>query len=971
MIDLLDITLTDTAMIFTENEIVVLTSSKKLKILSQLSGIDQKGVPSLVLLEKNNKEPSEKFKEIFKKLKTSVGYPKEDKLEGSFGPLFLESVLKTDKMTFKDISDVLIETKQTDNIDFVKKSAQLATRVVKYAFVKRMEDIIDEDLSISHTSLSDEITKNIKNPANVRSKLSPELCGIEMSPTIQSGGKYDFGLTVKNEETKIKFDTIVFSTAVTFRKHVSYIARTLMIGPSKFQERTYNTLIKVYKSVLENLSIGKELSDVYKKAITTIEEDNKELVQYFTKDCGWAIGMKFKDDNLVIDENCSLKIEKEMTFCVRVGFLNASNGSKKFSCLVGDTVLVKSSGSEALTKYNYKFGDVMYEIEESDEEEEDEVVEITGNTKLKRSLRSSKKTKQQLEQEKTNANLEKMIREKQKSLLLARAERERNKDTNDEVEQEIKVIERKYKTTREYPSNLKKNQIFCDVQREVVFVPIFGYHVPFHISTIKTVSKVDEELATLLRINFFYPTGSSGFSKDISAEMKNVIETHPDLVYVKEMSFKSKDGRNLNKQLRMIKELQKKVRARQKKKEQQADLVDQVDLILNQTSKKPRLRDISMKPALHKGKCIGSLTAHTNGFRFRSNKGEVFDLIYSNIKHFIFQPCDHELIVLVHCNLKNPVMVGSKTKTSDVQFYAEAVDGSTALDSNRRTMYDPDEIDEEYRERQLRKRLNKAFKSFSDQVISVIEKNNLSIGENNEYDIPYRNLGFKGVPNKEMVLLQPTVHCLVNLTETPFFVVSLDEVEHIHFERTDFRVSKSFDMVFILKNHLKQDNTKVPQRIQTIPVDKFELIKQWIHEKDDITFTCGTTPLNWKNVMVGVREELEMRTFWEESDLNGEKKALGWNFLSLEDVASGDEAEEIDDGDSVFEEEDEESEESEAWSADEASSDDDEEDTDESDGEDWDALDKKAAASDRKKEKKEIEKASFDDRHKSTKKRRR
>ena len=44
------------------------------------------------------------------------------------------------------------------------------------------------------------------------------------------------------------------------------------------------------------------------------------------------------------------------------------------------------------------------------------------------------------------------------------------------------------------------------------------------------------------------------------------------------------------------------------------------------------------------------------------------------------------------------------------------------------------------------------------------------------FDIPYRDLGFHGVPNREMVLIQPTVRCLVNLTETPFFLVELDRV---------------------------------------------------------------------------------------------------------------------------------------------------------------------------------------------------
>ena len=60
-------------------------------------------------------------------------------------------------------------------------------------------------------------------------------------------------------------------------------------------------------------------------------------------------------------------------------------------------------------------------------------------------------------------------------------------------------------------------------------------------------------------------------------------------------------------------------------------------------------------------------------------------------------------MVLIHLNLRNPIMVGSK-KHENVQFYTEVVEASEQVDANRRSMYDPDEMDQEQRERQLRKR---------------------------------------------------------------------------------------------------------------------------------------------------------------------------------------------------------------------------------------------------------------------------
>jgi len=314
--------------------------------------------------------------------------------------------------------------------------------------------------------------------------------------------------------------------------------------------------------------------------------------------------------------------------------------------------------------------------------------------------------------------------------------------------------------------------------------------------------------------------------------------------------------------------------------------------------------------------------------------------------------------VLIHFHLHNPMLVG-RVKTRDVQFYAEVVEGSTALDSSsKRGMYDPDEIDEENRERKLRAKLNKAFENFCRQVLQVVENNNMTIGQGNEFDIPYRALGFNGVPHKEMVLLQPTVYCLVNLTETPFFVVSMDEVAHIHFERTDFRVSKTFDMVFIMKKHLLPDCEVVPQRVQSIPVASFDTIKGWIHEKGDVTFTKGTTPLNWKMVMIGVREELQEGIFWKNLDGDGEPKPVGWLFLSMEDEE--DVEEQDDDEGSQYSGPSEDSGESEDFSEDDLSDESEEFEPSDESGEDWDELHAKAARSDRERVRKDAERDARD-----------
>lgn len=87
----------------------------------------------------------------------------------------------------------------------------------------------------------------------------------------------------------------------------------------------------------------------------------------------------------------------------------------------------------------------------------------------------------------------------------------------------------------------------------------------------------------------------------------------------------------------------------------------------------------------------------------------------SNIKHAFFQPADSEMIALVHFHLINPIMVGKK-KTNDVQFYTEVMDSVQTLDAGRRSMYDPDEIEEEQRERERRNQINRQFNQFVKRV---------------------------------------------------------------------------------------------------------------------------------------------------------------------------------------------------------------------------------------------------------------
>jgi nucleosome binding factor SPN SPT16 subunit len=88
--------------------------------------------------------------------------------------------------------------------------------------------------------------------------------------------------------------------------------------------------------------------------------------------------------------------------------------------------------------------------------------------------------------------------------------------------------------------------------------------------------------------------------------------------------------------------------------------------------------------------------------------------------------------------------------------------------------------------------------------------------------MPYPDLGFNGVPNRSTVFLQPTVHALISISEAPFFVLSLSDIEIAYFERVQFNL-RSFDLVFVFKDY---DRPVV--HINSIDIKHVDTIREWL-----------------------------------------------------------------------------------------------------------------------------------------------
>ena len=196
---------------------------------------------------------------------------------------------------------------------------------------------------------------------------------------------------------------------------------------------------------------------------------------------------------------------------------------------------------------------------------------------------------------------------------------------------------------------------------------------------------------------------------------------------------------------------------------------------------------------------------------------------------------------------------------------------------------------------------------------------------------------FNGCPHKSVVKIRPTKECMIAISEFPFFVIELKDVEVVHFERVQFGI-KNFDMAIIYKDF------HTFKRISSIPIEEIDGIKQYLNNIK-IIYSEGTMSMHWNAVLGEIRENFE--DFLDEG---------GWRFLQDKPAVEGEEGGEDegseDEVDPEFKDEvddsfDESDDGSDDFSEDEEKSSSGFEEDEESEGLSWDELEKKAHEEDK------------------------
>ncbi|BGP43975.1 FACT complex subunit spt16 [Rhodotorula kratochvilovae] len=863
-----------TLMLLTNRTVYFVVSASKAKLLQPLlkapANAEKPVKVEILTRGKDEGENKKLFEQIIDTIGegNKVGTLPKDKMAGKFVNEWA-GVLAGSGKDLKEVDvamgvSTLLAVKDADELQNERNAAVMTNKLMSH-FSDVMSGYIDAGKKVTHEQLGEQIEQKLEDSKFWKGlKLGD---GFETgfgdwcySPIIQSGGNYDLKSSAQTDDQRLKAGVILCSLGIRYKSYCSNVGRTFMIDPTPDQEKNYLFLVELQKFALGELRDGAVCKDVYQKVVDKIGADRADLLPHFAKTAGFGMGLEFRDSAYPLTTKGPRTIKSDMVFSLTLGFNGLADSKAKggatYAVSLVDTVQVGKNGAKVLSEGMKGKDEVMFYME--DEEKKPSKAAAKEGAPSRRAAAPTAIVKSKLRNENREVDADALNRRKhhQRELALRRQEDGMERYSGEggsggaNREKQWRRFE-SYVKDSQLPEAVSSQKIVVDSRRLTIILPINGFAVPFHVNALKSVIKQEEGDYTVLRFMFTTPGAITGKKEDTPFE-------DPNATFIRGITYRSTDSFRYAELHKEITDLKKAAVKRENERKELADVVEQDKLVEIKGKRPIRLTEVQLRPSFDGKRQSGDVEIHSNGIRYQSSvkSEQKIDILFSNIKHLLFQPCDNELIVVLHIHLKSPIMIGKK-KAKDVQFFREVSDASfdeTGNKKRKRNYHDEDELEAEQDERKRRADLNKYFKAFSDKIA---EASNGRV----EVDIPFRELGFQGVPFRSNVLLQPTTDTLVFLTEPPFLVLTLAEIEIAHLERVQYGL-KNFDLVFVF-----QDFSRPPVHINTIPSNQLDNVKEWL-DSVDIPFSEGPVNLNWQAIMKTVNDD--PYDFFKEG---------GWGFL--------------------------------------------------------------------------------------------
>ncbi len=344
---LFGIELSDTVTLLTDDGAFhVLSSKKKIDFLQKNLGANSNGNSDVsVKLKMNymvrNKSDAneENYETLSKVLENDVEVPAGDKIKvgifakewkkneaGSTANIggWQKALSENEEVETVDSTfgfGLALAVKDDNELDLVKKSSVLGNKILKHGFIPRLEEIIDNDETITHEALAEEVEGIYADPTKIKVNVSPDDVNTAYFPILQSGGTYDLKVSALSTDAKLKYDIITISLGSRYKNYCSNISRTFLVDPPKSVKDTYETLLVVHDTCLSAMVPGKPLKSIYATAVKKLRAEGREdLIKCLPKNLGFAIGGYFREGNLTLSQKNTVTFKPGMTFNLSIGF---------------------------------------------------------------------------------------------------------------------------------------------------------------------------------------------------------------------------------------------------------------------------------------------------------------------------------------------------------------------------------------------------------------------------------------------------------------------------------------------------------------------------------------------------------------------------------------------------------------------------------------------------------------------------
>ncbi|KAG5498881.1 hypothetical protein GH5_03568 [Leishmania sp. Ghana 2012 LV757] len=750
-----------------------------------------------------------------------------------------------------------------------------------------------------------------------------------LPPCLFHKGTYKSQLNVDEDTLKAACDVPIHGDVVVVRygvKNTGYTAffgRTLLVesaAPSNAKD-AYQFAYDVSAKLIELLVPGTVVSDVYSSVMQYARDQNAELASLLLKNLGFSTGLLVLEARGSISEKGTAIVTDGMSFVIRVVLesVPSAGGDGTFDVELTDTVIIRGGVAELKTKVARKLAEILYE--DVDETAAATEVEQAGRRDLSKITRQGQSETVVISREaQREQELRQLLTELHEEFVAAGGKKGIQSSTEEYRSCDVGRLSlgelTPYTPSDSVPPPETKNGIFVQTDKKVVWLPVCGRAVPFHVSTVNRVDAKSEGDKYTMTVAFHS-----------MQEAYVGYKLNRTKVFVKELVYSSTRDVFTDAVI-AIQGIQQRIKNEDAARKRALTSASSGRLTV--TPNPLRLPTVKIRPPItntnrqNKG-CVGNLELHANGLRFSFLGGAPVEMLFDNIKHVIFQPAVKSIFVIYHITLKKPIEINRKS-VLDIQFVAEVMESSELASGSRRSF--EEEVEAEERDEMRIRQTNKQFITFAH---AVEERSKIKT------QLPTNQFSFDGVHARSMTTFKGNREVLWAISDTPTFTQSVEDVEVVSFERV-IPGGTTFDMSLILKDYNKPVIT-----ISSIPRNSLEHIKDW----------CLSARLYYMETTVNPNWRVAMKEIREDPDWDPWLRGDGWSVLNNETNDEEDEEGDNDDTDSdstYYEDDDEESSDSDdsSWLEDEES--DVESDTDASDessAASWDELERRAAAKDR------------------------